>query len=407
MEGQKKAVLFVLACTLVFLCFHVYNHSDVLKTYRPSIQAFSLSSLYSKVNGDHFDTMEKQQQPSVIDLMCGGKKPGKRILIAAKARTGSTFIGQFFNQNPNILYLFEPLRVIPDMVKRDAVSEIYRSPMGAELVRNLCNCDFLTYYAYQIQRWGLAVFESRALQIICDSRRKCPDVDVQYLKEKCHSYDTMVFKSIRVDDISSMFPLLKDPCFDLNVVFLVRDPRAVASSRKHFKFHTRSYKSLLSLKLVKEAGDTTTELHPANIHDYCKWLSRNVAMIIGAPKWAKEKITVLRYEDVVTNVTQKAFDIYNYFGLKMTGEVTHWIDENTHVRDKQAKDARGSMDTKRNSSSAAQAWRSDLRIDDVMLVQDACGRVMEQLDYKVIDSEDELTDLSTSLTKPLSLNTMR
>ncbi|XP_032805093.2 carbohydrate sulfotransferase 1 [Petromyzon marinus] len=78
----------------------------------------------------------------------------KHILIFATTRSGSSFMGQLFNQNPEVFYLFEPLYhvqatfVDTGLRFRHAVDR--RALLGAyrDLLRNLFDCDlyFLENY---------------------------------------------------------------------------------------------------------------------------------------------------------------------------------------------------------------------------------------------------------------------
>ncbi|XP_070551388.1 carbohydrate sulfotransferase 1-like [Ptychodera flava] len=391
----KKPVLLLLACLTMTSCIILFNRA-YNSPYRVAANRYAWSHLF--VSGNTTATRSRTVPPQIS--VCPTSTPRKHVLFIAKARTGSTFIGELFNQNPNVFYLFEPLRVVPDMVKIDAIPEMYRGDMSAELLNSFYHCDFLTYYVYQIQRWGLAISESKALQKMCKRYKRCTKVSISDLKEECLKYDVMVIKSIRVEDLNHLMPLLHKDCFDFKVVLLARDPRAVASSRKYFKHRKRVQETLYKLAIAKPLNDTTTQLHPDNVHDYCKWLGRNLAVFRNAPSWARRRIVVLRYEDVVTNVTQKVLELYETFGIKATENVLKWIAKNTQSKEN-AK--RGSMQTKRNSTSTALAWRSDLSMDDVKLVQSACSDVMQQLGYKLIRLESELTDLSSSFLNPLRL----
>ncbi|XP_070549792.1 carbohydrate sulfotransferase 1-like [Ptychodera flava] len=270
--------------------------------------------------------------------------------------------------------------------------------MSAELLHNFYRCDFLTHNAYHFRLLNAA--RSKALQKICELQKNCKNVSISYIREECLKNEVMVIKSIRVEDLNYLMPMLHQDCFDLKVVLLARDPRAVASSRKYFKFINPLHKTLYELGIAKPLNDTTTQLHPDNVHDYCKWLERNLAVFRNATSRTRRRIVVLRYEDVVTNVTQKALELYKTLGIKATENVLKWIADNTQSKES-AK--RGSMQTKRNSTSTALAWRSDLSMDDVKLVQSACDDVMQTLGYKLIKRESELINTSASLLEPMLL----
>ncbi|XP_077985256.1 carbohydrate sulfotransferase 1-like [Glandiceps talaboti] len=344
-------------------------------------------------------------RPHVENFTCAGRIPQKRIIIAAKARTGSTFFGELFNQNRRIFYVFEPLFVTLDMLAKDGISEFYRQQMSVEILNNLVNCDFLTYLVYEFQNWVFATAYSKAINAICELKGDCQDLGVAYLKMKCEEYDTMVIKTIRVEDMSTLFPNnSKDRCLDLHGILYVRDPRAVALSRKRFQFHHMAYESLQGIEI--DEGSVINEKKAEmlqHVQYYCKWVSRNTAFVKKAPKLVREKLTILRYEDLVANVTHKTLELYNTFGLEVSQDVFNWIEENTNASSEQDMAGIGTMITKRNSSAVAQAWRSKLSMDEVRLVQETCGDVMDHLGYTLIKNEKELSDLSIQLVKPFSL----
>uniref|UniRef100_A0A1A7XT25 Sulfotransferase n=1 Tax=Iconisemion striatum TaxID=60296 RepID=A0A1A7XT25_9TELE len=101
------------------------------------------------------------------------KKGRKHILLLATTRTGSSFVGEVFNQQ---------------VVK--GVFERYR----------------------------------------CKTRR-CGPLNLTMASESCLKKEHRVIKSVRVRQLENLHPLTEDPRLDIRFIQLVRDPRAVLASR--------------------------------------------------------------------------------------------------------------------------------------------------------------------------------
>ena len=109
----------------------------------------ALKMLLSKLagtKGNYSDFSEEQEEDVLDDLgkysSSGGRK---HILLLATTRTGSSFVGEFFNQHgENMFYLFEPLWHVERMLTMAAetnngtvLAGIYR-----DVLQGLFLCDF-------------------------------------------------------------------------------------------------------------------------------------------------------------------------------------------------------------------------------------------------------------------------
>ncbi|KFV06033.1 Carbohydrate sulfotransferase 3, partial [Pterocles gutturalis] len=113
------------------------------------------------------------------------------VLLMATTRTGSSFVGEFFNQQGSIFYLFEPLWHIERTVTFE--------PGGANAV-------------------GSALVYRDVLKqlLLCDL----------YI---CKQH--VALKTVRIRQLEFLQPLVEDPRLDVRIIQLVRDPRAVLASR--------------------------------------------------------------------------------------------------------------------------------------------------------------------------------
>ena len=92
-SSRVKIFLFIIIINLFILYYYsfIFNHEAMTK---------NTNVVYKIPENVHEIKMEKSNQ----------KKAEKRLIIlAAMYRSGSSFLGSLFDQNPNLLYYFEPL----------------------------------------------------------------------------------------------------------------------------------------------------------------------------------------------------------------------------------------------------------------------------------------------------------
>ncbi|XP_010578789.1 PREDICTED: carbohydrate sulfotransferase 7 [Haliaeetus leucocephalus] len=197
----------------------------------------------------------------------GSAAAGKRhIYLHATWRTGSSFLGELFNQHPDVFYLYEPMwHLWQALYPGDALSL-----QGAlrDMLRALFRCDFSVLRLYAAPpgpRDPLApappaaanlttagIFGWRTNKVICSPplcpaaprpRREiglvdgaaceetCPPRALRELEAECRKYPVVVIKDVRLLELGALLPLLREPGLNLRVVQLFRDPRAVHNSR--------------------------------------------------------------------------------------------------------------------------------------------------------------------------------
>ncbi|XP_070607036.1 carbohydrate sulfotransferase 7 [Erythrolamprus reginae] len=203
----------------------------------------------------------------------GSRAGGKRhIYLHATWRTGSSFLGELFNQHPDVFYLYEPMwHLWQALYPGDALSL-----QGAlrDMMRSLFRCDFSVLRLYATPPAGrdpliplpasfktgsgsvnlstASIFGWRTNKVLCSApfcpqaararadvglvdgaacERSCPPRPLRDLEAECRKYPVMVIKDVRLLELGALLPLLRDPDLNLHVVQLFRDPRAVHNSR--------------------------------------------------------------------------------------------------------------------------------------------------------------------------------
>ena len=77
-----------------------------------------------------------------------GKSLSDFVLIFAQPRTGSSFLGQLFNQHPNVFYLYEPLRPFAVFKELKYIAERNYATLTRSFLRNASICNLTGFQEY-------------------------------------------------------------------------------------------------------------------------------------------------------------------------------------------------------------------------------------------------------------------
>ncbi|OCT81956.1 carbohydrate sulfotransferase 1 [Xenopus laevis] len=339
------------------------------------------------------------------------------ILILATTRSGSSFLGQLFNQHSDVFYLFEPLyhvqyTLIPKMPQNKSPSD-RRVMLGAsrDLLRSLYDCDlfFLENYIkpQPVNHTTDKLFRRGASKALCsypvcdalgptdiyleegDCAKKCNSLNLTLATEACKDHGHMAIKTVRVPEVNDLRALIEDPRLNLKVIQLVRDPRGILASR------SETFRDTYRLwRIWRATGRKPYNLDVSQLTMVCEDFINSISTGFSRPPWLKGRYMLLRYEDVARNPMKKMEEIYDFVGIPSDGNVERWILNNTRG---DLSSARHKYGTVRNSAATAESWRLTLSYDIVEFTQNACGDVLTQLGYKTVGSSQELRNMTFSL----------
>ncbi|XP_055268229.1 carbohydrate sulfotransferase 2 [Moschus berezovskii] len=370
----------------------------------------------------------------------GGGDKRQLVYVFTTWRSGSSFFGELFNQNPEVFFLYEPVwHVWQKLYPGDAVS---LQGAARDMLSALYRCDLSVFQLYSPAGSGgrnlttLGIFGAATNKVVCSSPlcpayrkevvglvddrvcKKCPPQRLARFEEECRKYHTLVIKGVRVFDVAVLAPLLRDPALDLKVIHLVRDPRAVASSR------IRSRHGLIreSLQVVRSRDPRAHRMPfleapghklgvkkesmggPADYHALgameviCNSMAKTLQTALQPPDWLQGHYLVVRYEDLVGDPVKTLRRVYDFVGLLVSPEMEQFA---LNMTSGSGSSSKPFVVSARNATQAANAWRTALTFQQIKQVEEFCYQPMAVLGYERVNSPEEVKDLSkTLLRKP-------
>ncbi|XP_004612956.1 carbohydrate sulfotransferase 7 [Sorex araneus] len=353
----------------------------------------------------------------------------QHIYVHATWRTGSSFLGELFNQHPDVFYLYEPMwHLWQALYPGDA-----ESLQGAlrDMLRSLFRCDFSVLRLYVPPGDPAAgnlttatLFRWRTNKVICSPplcpkaphartevgliddttcERSCPPVALRALEAECRKYPVVVIKDVRLLDLGVLVPLLRDPGLNLKVVQLFRDPRAVHNSRlksrqgllresiqvlRSRQRGDRFHRLLLAQGVGARPGAPSRSLPAAPRADFfltgaleviCEAWLRDLLFTRGAPAWLRRRYLRLRYEDLVRQPSAQLSRLLGFAGLRAVAALDAFAFNMTRGTAYGAD--RPFQLSARDAREAVHAWRERLSREQVRQVEMACAPAMRLLAY--------------------------
>ncbi|XP_067880082.1 carbohydrate sulfotransferase 2-like [Heterodontus francisci] len=352
-----------------------------------------------------------------------GPRQGPRLLVYLMTtwRSGSSFIGELFNQHPDVFYHFEPMwHIWQALYPGDG-----ESLQGAarDMLLGLYRCDLSVLQLYHAQ----GALTTRDLfyasrnkvvcsQPLCQAYRKdqvemvkesvckaaCAPQSLEQLQNECRKYTAIVIKGVRIFDLEVLRPLIEE--LDLKVIHLVRDPRAVANSR----FHSRHGLIKENLQVLRRLHDRRKlPAHSRMPRDFnfangmeviCQGLHRSLSLSREAPYRAN--YLLLRFEDVLSRPLRTLRLLYQFVGLRASSELEGFLLGLSEHDSKN--ESNPFMVSARDSALVNVAWRRLLGMETVAKVQRLCADAMGRLGYEMVRNQSQLQDMNDSLlSKPL------
>lgn len=372
-----------------------------------------------------------------------------KVLLLTEYRSGSTFSAELFNKNPKAFYYFEPLFAI-SKDGNGKENQILKEKSGLYL-KNLLNCnmpDLKQVYNHKKGNEHLSANcwdENFCWRSRSDRLRKfpfcgrpeevnggqpvpvfperkalntCGPVNLALAEKECSESDIVVTKTIRFpvleyledqildtsiskfgENLENYFPGYADDEVDesisnflknsftfqksnnFRIIYIIRDPRGMAASRVKigYGWSTKTEKGLDMIKNICE-----------NLNSNINYIKKQqqLGTSFNQNNWLRNKILIIRYEDLTLNSLEVADKVYKFLNLENSKgyqSVKNWA--TSEVRRKK----RGTWDTDRSKETALKSiskWSKILNFEVINSIQENCGPVFENLGYKKVKEED-------------------
>ena len=350
---------------------HLRHHEDKQRQTEEKPKMFRKVQKAKEILSKESDSErnEKQKTNKVLPIR-------KNLIILSPGRGGSTFLGSFFNNNPQVMYCYEPLFPVEQkmfgvhLFHQDKEPKKYKET-SIKVIDGFFQCDFSNVtkaFFSAFTRSGFHRSQSKTL-----SKKYLPQFSNAPLSESCNSYNHTVVKilSSRLPNrtIQSLEELFQQKNgYDVRLVHLVRDPRAVIYSR-------------VKLGWIK---DHRSPRFSRNVHRMCDPILKNVRLgLLSPPPWLKNRFKVIRYEDLALNILNVTQELYKFAGFDWSASIDEWISTlSKHIGEL------GRHSLYRNASVSIGHWRKAPE-PFIRAVENNCGDLMNFLGYEKWRKEEK------------------
>ncbi|CAH1775564.1 unnamed protein product [Owenia fusiformis] len=280
-----------------------------------------------------------------------------KVIILTYYRSGSSFFGEIFKNNKEILYMYEPLKFLE--VK---YGNLNLQIVGQPFLREILNCNF----------------ESSTFLDICKESYKMAwknifkANNISDIFDRCKNRSLKVAKIIRLNDLELLASYFGS---DTAIIHLMRDPRGVFNSRK-------------SLSVKHAPNQTPHQFRIADITNTCKSIVMNMKFIatlrdsvykhpIDGPIVKQYKYNEYAYDPLNT-----AKGVYETLNMSLPTAVEKWIDDHTKITTDH-----DASSTKRNSSSVPTRWMHELNKNIIHEIQNIsyCAEAIKMMGFEIMN----------------------
>ena len=284
-----------------------------------------------------------------------------RLLIYSRYRSGSSFTGSLFSHNPNIFYIFEPMKFVEYST---VPGDLYNKTNLRVRVKQIFQCVFEPMISVSTASgWVEKTFCGHNQYKPCDV--SSPSV----LEQQCSHKVYRVSKDIAIPSLQHLLSDADQPEHQrhlTNILHLVRDPRGVFESRVKISSGT------------VYISDSNRQQDLADVIAECKKNVVDIRYVIENN--LTKHYYLLRYEDLSVNTTSLTKQLYNLLQFPYHEDVNNWIKKCTHA--KQPSELSNEWSLYRQSRVAPYLWVRYLPLDIIRKIEGQCQEMMELLGYK-------------------------
>ena len=367
---SSRLIILVVASLGMVLLFKSATLDENMGQNRPNEHGFA----YKHKDTDGKKSVDDDKSRDQCPRTASSKR--MNVILFGHGRSGTSFLGQLFNQNPSVFYHFEPLNFVRSMSKEKIVMD-YRTKQSQEYIKNvfevlstIFSCefsesnitsDFLSYYSKStFQRE-----QSEALK----KYKASSHLDIKTMNALCRSLPSYTFVKLlipRLPDgqIANLLPLIRKlNQSQFKLIHVIRDPRGVLNSQMSL-----GWSPGISLEIAARTMCRQTQLNLA---------VEKVRDVLFQCNYKR-----ITYEDLVTKPLTVAKELYSFLGMKSSLAVRRWIDGVTNLSREDLKKGKGWQFSQiRNTTLVMAKWKSASRKRN-RIIERECADVMDTIGYK-------------------------
>ncbi|XP_792722.2 carbohydrate sulfotransferase 3-like [Strongylocentrotus purpuratus] len=312
----------------------------------------------------------------------------------AQWRFGSTALGELFNQNPELFYIFESLWPTTKLRKLKNVTQ--NTPeskeMARDILRGFAKCDFKTDFVEILHHW----FGSSKNRGLCLNSTSCRMHSASALGNFCKEFKGRLATKIIHADLDLLKPLVVEDGINLKIIHLVRDPRGATQSRInylnfHYSQHVANARPLFPnlgrlkpLGLLDDIPEYMLPIQEMNdnnptVRGLCQWIRENTKSSSDAfPPWLQGRYHLVIYEDFAKAPLTEAKKIYNFIGMPFKPELKKFVHDMTHSNSSD----KSLYSTSKDAQKTANKWMKNLTVMEQRQIVKECLDVLQLLGYE-------------------------
>lgn len=296
------------------------------------------------------------------------------IILVTGFRTGSTFLGELFNQNPSALYLFEPFHQghIGGLMKKNAIHGVSQETSLLEqrtayLEQIMDKCEIVwPFFGGMSTMMKCGKDSDENLQRFGSST--CDKSEGKW-DRACRRRNMVVLKLIRLQRIEhlELVPGIQDS--NVYVVHLIRDPRGTMNSR--IGWGTFYLDDIEDLK-VRPLTPEKMGIAAANLCDR-EWA--NIQYTEHLPEWLKGRFLRVTHDEMSLKPVETAEKVYQLIKQKIPDSMSEFLLNHTSSHEK------GVLNTSRNSTEVLAKWHK-LDLPIIRAIEEKCKNLMDHMGYE-------------------------
>ena len=335
-------------------------------------------------------------------------KTPKVVILVTAFRSGSTFVGELFNQNPDILYDFETFHAQALSERKGKGNYKGEDPRHTDDELNMLslqqiiqNCTMLpSVFLNALNKyWRCPKTPEENMELYgeetCSEKEwwKGPGIKAirQYL---CRKRDAVVLKVIRLRRLQDLELIKNIRWADVKVIQSFRDPRGMFRSRSGFK----DIFQIMRHQMQWTHQEKWTKLG-LEAHTECENYIRDIEYAENDP-WLKDRYVKIKHDDMATGYLEIAQHLYDFIGLPLPQIVKDYLEEAANSGDPEENPdpgnnmaKGGTLNTLKNSTSVNEKWLK-WNIINIRNVDKYCARFIRKMNWTfMLDSPERFFEL--------------